>query len=501
MPAMGFRDLLKRRWTLDGVARPWPARASIYEHLRAHTKDGALDGAGRTLPGANAQGTLEWAPGAKDGVLAYHMGASTAGDERATMVRALLDVFRSPTAQHLAALYTQCESGQIAGYVDVLVDDLNETPGMDALRVHTLGTVLATEAPHVEAVKLGIALLGMIENDDRALLVQLGLHDELTMFAVTSLMKQLEDFEPTVFELAKHVHGWGRIHAVERLAATKLPAIKSWLLRDGFRNDVMDEYLAHTCATTGELHRALAAPDQELLRGAAGIFRALAAGGPAADLADYEHASAALDAWLPHVKPTLDEVAALDALTERTELTSMQRQRIEALRTSDTTRTAIDAGLQSPDETSFALADIAARARGIATFELHEKRVLARTDSTFSVFRMMQEATEDTIERALVAAAGVVDGDSATHRLFVLQELTRFAPGTGAPFVLAALRSHSTPQRALATRVMEGWGKGCSAALREALVEAAEQESDDELKTAMERVLDGNDATTRPALH
>jgi hypothetical protein len=48
----------------------------------------------------------------------------------------------------------------------------------------------------------------------------------------------------------------------------------------------MNEYLVYTCAMAGGLHTALsvAEPDAELLRGAAGIFVALANGGPAQDL-------------------------------------------------------------------------------------------------------------------------------------------------------------------------------------------------------------------------
>jgi hypothetical protein len=40
------------------------------------------------------------------------------------------------------------------------------------------------------------------------------------------------------------VAGWGRIQTVRRLAGTQDPQIKAWLLRHGFRNQIMDEYLA-----------------------------------------------------------------------------------------------------------------------------------------------------------------------------------------------------------------------------------------------------------------
>ena len=485
---------MKRGWTLDGVARPWPAGSSIHDHLKAHTKDGVLDERGFVLPGVEpAVGDLQWAAGARDGILAHHLAGGAGDDERDAMVRVLVDLFREPTAAHLAAVYTQSTSVQLAGYVDALVDALNETPGMDALRVHELGKVLATEAPDPETVKLGISLLGMVENDDRAILLQLALHDEFTMFAALALVKQIDAFEPILFELAKKVHGWGRIHVVERLAETTSKPIKAWMLRQGFRNTVMDEYLAHTCATTGELHRAFSKPDPALLSGAAGIFRALAAGGPALELSDYEHAAKAISAWLPHVTPTLEELAALDALAEREEVSPDARTRIEQLRNGAKARAAIDAGLQSTDPQRFGLADLAASERGIPTFDLHEARIAAKTDVTYSVMRLLQEARRDTIDRALAAAASVVELDQAEQRLvLVLQELPRFAAGTGDRFVLSGLRSAWPQARALAARVLGAWGKAAlSDDLREALEEAAEHEDDAETKAGMERVLAG----------
>ena len=56
-----------------------------------------------------------------------------------------------------------------------------------------------------------------------------------------------------------------------------------WLLREGFRNEVMNEYLAHLAATTGDLYTALLdpEPDEALLDGAGGIIDALCAAGGA----------------------------------------------------------------------------------------------------------------------------------------------------------------------------------------------------------------------------
>ncbi|WP_345472712.1 hypothetical protein [Actinoallomurus oryzae] len=122
------------------------------------------------------------------------------------------------------------------------------------------------------------------------MLLLLGALEELTLYAVVALMKTQPDRQRAVYELARWVKGWGRIHAVERLEGSDDPEIKAWLLREGFRNDVMNEYLAHLAATTGDLYTALLGPDVDkaLFEGAGGILAALALGGPAKDMTDYD---------------------------------------------------------------------------------------------------------------------------------------------------------------------------------------------------------------------
>ena len=56
-------------------------------------------------------------------------------------------------------------------------------------------------------------------------------------------MTNWSDGNQEIFELAKKVHGWGRIHAVERLSPDT-QEIKDWLLSEGINNTVLKEYSA-----------------------------------------------------------------------------------------------------------------------------------------------------------------------------------------------------------------------------------------------------------------
>src|SRR5712691_327579 len=116
---------------------------------------------------------------------------------------------------------------------------------------------------------------------DAPLLETLALNDEFTLFAALALARVVDDPGQALWDIAKRVHGWGRIQVVERLSGTHNPEIQAWMLREGFRNQVMDGYLAGICARTGNLHRALGSSriDRQLLDGAAGIIRALIEGG------------------------------------------------------------------------------------------------------------------------------------------------------------------------------------------------------------------------------
>jgi hypothetical protein len=56
-----------------------------------------------------------------------------------------------------------------------------------------------------------------------------------------------------LWSLACSVDGWGRIHTVERLRNAGDEETQTGSFAGGFRNKVMNEYLAYIAATTGRL--------------------------------------------------------------------------------------------------------------------------------------------------------------------------------------------------------------------------------------------------------
>src|SRR5262249_25877447 len=138
----------------------------------------------------------------------------------------------------------------------------------------------------------------------------LGRHDEFTLFCAVALANASEDYDDALWTLARNVNGWGRIHVVERLVQSESPAIKNWLLREGFRNSVMYEFLAGACARAGGLLAALSEDhvDRELLTSAGEIIQALISGGPAEGIDDYEDARPVIETFLDHMQSSAETI-------------------------------------------------------------------------------------------------------------------------------------------------------------------------------------------------
>jgi hypothetical protein len=252
-----------------------------------------------------------------DGIRSRHSGGRPVIEP---IVGEIVETIRVSTTDGIRHLHDLLAGQRAVEVADGFVTEVRSR-GLPKDRLRALARRLAEHGSQREAVKLAIALLGACGDErDRDLLLLLGTLEELTLFAVVAIMRTQPNPQRTVYELAQRVKGWGRIHAVQRLKGCDDPDIKAWLLRDGFRNDITDEYLAHLAADTGDLYNALLEPhlDEALLDGAGGILAALAAvGGPAADMRHYRDAVPALHRYAEHAaaaEPTLHRLDDLLAI-------------------------------------------------------------------------------------------------------------------------------------------------------------------------------------------
>lgn len=202
-----------------------------------------------------------WAPGALDGVGSHHMGVK----EEEGQVDEAFDLIRETVAANLGLKafgrqYEWMRSREVLPIVDPLLQKVRRS-ALPPSKLRELGVRLATEGRHREPVKLGIALIGLaVPGRDRDLLMTLGRHDEFTLYSAVALRATEKDPDHALWELAKLVDGWGRIHLVERLKGTEDARIKDWILRDGFRNSIMNEYLANEVPNHVGLRYPLSSP-------------------------------------------------------------------------------------------------------------------------------------------------------------------------------------------------------------------------------------------------
>ncbi|WP_189248199.1 hypothetical protein [Streptosporangium pseudovulgare] len=425
-----------------------------------------------------------------DGIRTHHFGVSPDVDA-VTEVMGLLGALTSdePFRAGLVRLHELLAGVSALTVADGLVHRLRQGT-LPAERVRWVGRHLAEHGTRREAVKTGLVLLGACGDErDRDLLLLLGTLEEFTLYAAVALDRTLPDGRRAVYDLARRVRGWGRIHAVERLRGCDDPEIRDWLLRDGFRNEIMDEYLAHIAATTGGLYSALNVPevDDALLDGAGGILAALAAGGPAEDMADYGDAVPALGrfAFLAADRPAtlgrLDSLLSIlaflrdpgDDRSWPAEELRRLRLRYEELAAEPRWGDLVRAHLADPRRTDFDRALWAAERLALPVLPLLTARLEVEPLDESTWHHAVRLAGPREIEglchlaeRLLPLpdpAGGPADrfglgAEFAPDRALedVVNGLGTF-PGTGLPLILAALRSRVTRVRRAALATLAAW--------------------------------------------
>jgi hypothetical protein len=225
---------------------------SVYQIIKS-----SLDGEGRlpagfSLPEEPGEG-IRWAPGAQDGVFIYHMfdpgDAGLSDRQRELMeqgVSALADL-NFPAADALFGELTR--DRRAVSLVDPLQRCvIDRQAEIDPDDMFNAAVLLMTCSENPECVKIGLELMELFTQVDAGtadVIRTLGAYDEFTLCAIWAFQRS-GDLNSEIFEFAKKVRGWGRIHAVERLEP-ETEEIRSWLLTDGADNDVMSAYSALAC--------------------------------------------------------------------------------------------------------------------------------------------------------------------------------------------------------------------------------------------------------------
>lgn len=498
---MKLFSIFKQSQDVKPLELPWNNRPSIFGHIQSNLESsGRLVASAYNLPDEEVRyknESLRWVAGGMDGTFGHH--GNPGGNEKvaqkvASLIKAISK--RNELANKLA-LYNMLSEDNIMDFIDPAMEKIIAAEPPVYPHLHNYARWLAFESPDRGPVKFGIALLGLVrDNSDVDKIITLGKHEEFTLFAAVAITNSLENSEQVLWELAKCVDGWGRIHLVERLASTKNQAIKKWLLREGYKNSVMYEYLAYTCAVAGDLVSELSMPSvpADVLSAAGDLIVALMNGGTAQNIDQYEDGAEVTDLYLTNIEDsanTLDvflNLAAIKDFLEDKEVDWIQRERMGwsvNLRSDmliDLHKILSDAKWKqivlekqnTSDDQEFWRVSQAANILGISLWETHWQRLVQDPLQSTRWYDIMRNADQERIKQIVALAVeklplseiaqgpademGIGPAYNAHSCLdFVLQDLGHY-PGHGFELIKAGLTSPVVRNRNMALKALSGWG-------------------------------------------
>jgi hypothetical protein len=481
---------------------PWDRQPSIYQFIQTQFQPAQKDllEHGPVLPDEEAvaaHSRIRWAPGAKDGVSTHHRGGKET-DQAKELLTLVRSYWTSPTARNKASVYTFLLDKGTVSLIDPFLESLREQTRVNHDRLYDLAKSFATGAPDREPVKFGIALLGMYgQKQDIEIFRTLGVHDEFTLFSAVALENTSEDAENELWELARLVLGWGRVHLVERLSKTSNPEIKDWLLREGYKNSVLYEYLAYPCATGGGLLAALEQDhvDDDLLLSAAEIIQALIVGGPAENIDNYDDGAIVVELFLNEMQHRgigliqfltistirdflLDNKRDWTASANRGWTVEKRQQMLDQCANiiqQPRWRDCVLSGLGSSDEQEFYNADRAAEVLEIDPWPFHWERAQQQPLQQGRWYGVMKNCNENRIAQVIALAESTLPLDKiatgAATELglgqkweahgcldYILQGLSRY-PGCGMRLIEAGLKSPVVRNRNMTLKALSQWSK------------------------------------------
>lgn len=221
---------------------------SIYEKIVAALQNEKLP-ENFSLPDEDTSG-IRWAPGAMDGVTIYHMGAPSFSDgDKQAVLSAVQKASQGACDEAYGAFLALGRAHGAYQLIDVLQHCIIDHAGsLNLGALHGFAEKCLLDAPDTDLVKFGLEILEIYTDPKpelKKIVYTLGLYDEFTIFVLFH-MERRPDSNAEIFRLAREVHGWGRVHAVERLEP-QTQEIKDWLLHEGAHNAVMPEYSARIC--------------------------------------------------------------------------------------------------------------------------------------------------------------------------------------------------------------------------------------------------------------
>lgn len=453
---------------------------------------------------------FSWSAGAREGIILHQRIGRSIEQQPShkvceafalSLYNTMKHVVLLPDKDHVASFYALACQDKIAPitYLSPLIDKIEQDETLVSHEIYfQLILWILKQSPDKNPIKIALGLLGSFrDNTSQRLLLLFALHPEFTLYAIRSLKLRLscEEFEPFLYSLGQRTKGWGRIQFIEHLPSTLSASNRYWLLTEGYKNNVMTEYVAYDCVTKGALLEMLNTHplDNELLLGCSDLLRALLNGGPTKDIYDYAEGARACKTFISQVD-TLPprELKLLYCVCEIADFVQNSGEDwllLEALGWDDHGQqqimsvshniiqkpewsTLIIEALQSPSRTKNYQASLVAKSLRLDIWELlfslqkdnpnadwwHQ---LMQTDASHKIERVVKLAEQqieltalDSIDDPLITTRSEYQPHHAVE--YIMQDLGGF-PGIGWSLIKRQLRSPTLRDRNMALNVLSTW--------------------------------------------
>ena len=219
---------------------------SIYELIKNSIQNNGELPEDFKLPPKDPNG-VPWADGAMDGVYIYH----TVGNEED------IEPLKNIVFQISEGKFEEAQNNlenldffMISRRDPLLNWIIQEQKQININNLCEFTISQLSTSKNIEVIKFCLCVLEIInletEKDTIEKVKILALSDEFTLYCL-NILKNLENSNEEIFEIAKKVKGWGRIYSVKYLKVTN-DEIKEWLLEEGYLNYINPAYTAYTCA-------------------------------------------------------------------------------------------------------------------------------------------------------------------------------------------------------------------------------------------------------------
>ena len=265
----------------------------IADRLRqTEFKDDDVITLGKDFSLPNDEEGLKYIDGAKDGICAYHMGAAEITKKDIEEINTVITLANTGDYDQAdSVLEKLCERIRVINFIDELQDCILDRKDEIEDKFYIYSLHLMTQSANIECVKVGMMIQELFKQSDevKGMVRTLGLSDEFTLYSVF-IMRNWENGNTEIMNIAKSVNGWGKVHAVHYIEPDT-EEIKYWLLTGAVSNDVMPAYSGWDCYKKADVEAILKKDGltYEELEGVLSIVDAMLDEGPVLGISNVEN--------------------------------------------------------------------------------------------------------------------------------------------------------------------------------------------------------------------